>query len=94
MVEPIVGNDLTGNIQNQTTQGVALIGVGVYTPVQLLKVFVNRTFNIDPALASVTSAVTLFTIDNVSTQRLEVATIKKRMFNGVLHLFNVRRHDI
>src|SRR5680860_577433 len=42
IVEPIVGDNFTGSIQDQAAQGIALIGVGIYSPIAPLKVLTDR----------------------------------------------------
>ena len=91
VVEPIVGHHFTGNIQDQTAQGVALIGVGVNAPVKLLKVLIDRRFNIHPTLSGITGLLTLFTIDNIGAKRFEKTFLKKGALHSVLHLLNMRR---
>lgn len=41
IVEPIVGDNFTGSIQDQAAQGIALIGVGIYSPIAPLKVLTD-----------------------------------------------------
>ena len=91
VVEPIVGDHLARNIENQAAQTVALIGVGVNTPVGLIEVFVNRAFDVNPALLGIAAARTLLAVNDVCAKGFKVTGFIKRMFNGVLHLLDMRR---
>ena len=94
IVEPIVSNNLPGNVENQTAQRVALVGIGVHTPVQMLQVLIHRAFNINEAAASITGLCALFAVNNISTQGLTESGIKERVFYGILNLFNSRSRNI
>lgn len=48
-VEPVVGHHLSGNIENESAERVALIGVCIDAPVDLIEIFVDGAFDVDPA---------------------------------------------
>ena len=45
--QPIVGDDLARDVEDQAAQRVALVGVGVDAPILLLQVFVDRGGDVD-----------------------------------------------
>ena len=72
VVEPVVGDDLAGHVENEAAQAVALVGVGVDAPVELIEVLVDGTFHIDPALFGVTALGALFAVNDVGPECGEV----------------------
>ena len=87
IVEPIVGHDFTGNVKNQTAQRIALVGIGIHTPIQMLQILIHGAFDIHETATGIASLCTLFAINNISTQSLTESGIKERVFYGVLNLF-------
>ena len=75
----------------QPAQRVALVRVGVHAPVELLKVFVDRGFDVHPALAGVADLRAGFAVDDVGAQRREAVRVVERVLDGVLHFFDVKR---
>ena len=49
LVQPVVGDDLARHIEDQATQRVTLVGVGVHAPVAPLQVFIDGRGDIDLA---------------------------------------------
>ena len=94
IVEPIVGHDFTGNVKNQTAQRIALVGIGIHTPIQMLQILIHGAFDIHETATGIASLCTLFAINNISTQSLTESGIKERVFYGVLNLFNSRSRNI
>ena len=92
VVEPVVRYDLPGNVEDQAAERVALIGVGIDAPVDLFEILVDGAFDIHPAFFGIARLGAGFAINDVCAQRREVARIEKRMLNGVLHLFDVKRN--
>ena len=72
VVEPVVGDDLAGHVENEAAQAVALVGVGVDAPVKLIEVLVDGTFHIDPAFFGVTALGALFAVNDVGPECGEV----------------------
>ena len=42
MIEPVIGDHPAGDIEDHAAQRIALVGVGVHPPVELLQVFIDR----------------------------------------------------
>ncbi|MCY1371133.1 hypothetical protein D9M69_582650 [compost metagenome] len=89
--EPVVGRDLAGHVQDQPAQGIALVGVGVHTPVGAREVFVDRGFHVHQGLAVGAQAGVLLAVDDVGARRLEMVGRDQRLLDHVLHLLDVRR---
>ncbi|MCY1226737.1 hypothetical protein D3C72_1544670 [compost metagenome] len=47
--QPVVGRDLAGDIEDQSAQAVALVGVGAHAPVALGQVFLHGAGHVDLA---------------------------------------------
>ena len=45
--QPVVGDHLARDIEDQAAQGIALVGVGVHAPVAPMEIFVNRRADLD-----------------------------------------------
>ena len=88
-IQPVVGNHLARDIENQAAQTVALIGVGIDAPIRLIEVFVDRAFNIHPAFFCISVARTLFAINDVGAKRFEMPRFVERVFDGILHLLDM-----
>ena len=41
MGQPVIGDNLARNVENQSAQRVTLIGVGIHAPVELLQIFID-----------------------------------------------------
>ena len=89
VVEPVVGNYLPGNIQNETAQRIALVGIGVDAPVELIEILVDGALHIDPALFGVARLGAGFAINDVGAQRRKVPGFKERMLDGILHPLDI-----
>ena len=87
-IEPIVGYNFAGNIQYETAQWVALIGIGMNAPILSIQIFVDWAFNIDPALLRITSLRPWFAIDDISTQRWETPRFVESVLNSILYPFD------
>jgi len=91
MVEPVVGNHLSGHVQDQPAQGITLVGVGVNAPVGLLQVFVHRRGHIHQGLSIPSQLVVLLAVDNVGSGGLEVVGRNEDLFHHILDIFYMRR---
>jgi len=93
LVEPIVGGDLARHVQHQPTQGVALVGIGLHTPVFAVEVFVHRGGDFHQGLAVAAQAAVLFAVDDIGAHGKEVAGVHQYAFDAVLDLFDVQVFD-
>ena len=90
-VEPVVGHHLAGDVQDEAAERIALVGVRVDAPVDLVEVFVDGAFDVDPALLGVASLRAGLAVDDVGAERLEAARLEERMLDGVLNKFDAQR---
>ncbi len=91
VVEPVVGDDLTRDVEDEPTQRIALVGIGVDAPVALLQVFGDRRLDVDQRALGVAQLAVLFAVDRIGAQRATVAGGEQGGFHQVLHLLHVRR---
>ena len=89
VVEPVIGNHLARDIEDQAAQRVALVGIGVDTPVELLQVLVHAGLDIDQGFAVVAQLFVLLAVDDVGAQSLGVAGVKQGGLDRVLDLLDV-----
>jgi hypothetical protein len=47
LVEPVIGDHLAGNVENEAAQGIALIGIGLDAPVGAAEIFLYGVGHID-----------------------------------------------
>ena len=94
MAQPVIGCYLAGNIQNQATKRISLIGIGLYAPVGTIDIFFNRRSDIDQRPSVLTQTMALVTIRGIGTESLGVIGIDKHLLDDVLNLLNSwRRSD-
>ena len=89
--QPVVGDDLARDVEDQAAQRIALVGVGVDAPVLLLEVFVDRRGDVDQRLAIGAQPRVAVAVDDVGARGVEVAGGRERLLDGVLHLLDVGR---
>ena len=89
VVEPVIGNHFAGNIQNEAAQRIALVGVGIDAPVELIEILIDGALHIDPALFGVARLGAGFAIDNVGAKRRKMSGFKERMLHGILHPLDI-----
>jgi hypothetical protein len=92
VVEPVVGDHLARDVEDQPAQAPALVGVGVDAPVALLQVLLHRRLDVDQRTARVAQLAVLVAVDGVGAQRAPVAGVEQRRLDLVLDLLDVRRH--
>ena len=91
VVEPVVGDHFSGDVENQAAEAVTLIGVGVDAPVHLVEVFVDRAFHVHHGLAVLAQLGVLLAVDDVGAGGLEVVSGDQHLLDRVLDLLDVRR---
>ncbi len=91
LVQPVVGGDLAGHVENQPAQRIALVGVGAHAPVLAGKVLVHRGGDIDDGLAVAAQTPMPLAIDDVGTRSGVVSRLHQHPLDGVLHQLHV--HD-
>jgi hypothetical protein len=91
MVQPVVGDHLPGDIQDQPPEGVPLVGVGADPPVGLFQVFVHRRSHIDDRFAVLAELVVLLAIDDVRPGGPQVVRRDQDLLHHVLDVLDVRR---
>ncbi|MNI35390.1 hypothetical protein D3C73_894130 [compost metagenome] len=95
LVQPVVGGDLARHVQYQPAQGITLVGVGLYSPVFTVEVFVHRGRDFDHGSAVASQTPMLFAVDDVGTHREEVAGVHQNPFDPVLDLLDMQpRHAL
>ena len=82
--QPVVGDDLARDVEDQAAQRIALVGVRVDPPVVAIQVFVHRSRDVHDRPAIVAQARVPLAIDDVGARRLPVPRIEQRRFDAVL----------
>ena len=90
LVQPVVGGDLARHIQHQPAQGVALIGVGLDSPVFTVEVFVHGSGDLDHRPAVAAQAPVLFAVDDVGAHGEEKTGVHQHPFDTVLDLLDMQ----
>jgi len=91
MREPIVGENLAGNIEDHAPKGITLVGVRVHAPIQLVEIFVDRRGDIDHGLLVAPQLLVLLAVDDVSAGRLEMIGGDEDLLDNILDLFDVEK---
>src|SRR3989344_1981071 len=87
--KPITGGNFAGSIEYQPAQRIALVGIGVDSPVLLIKIFGNRLVHADHNLFVVSSFASFFSVDNIGFGSRGVAFFYQNFLHEVLHSFHV-----
>ncbi len=90
MIKPVVSDHLTGRIEDQTAQGVALVGIGVNSPIGPVKIFVDRSGHVHQGAMVFPQLRMLFPVDDISACGLQVIGGDQNLFDNILDAFNVR----
>ena len=87
--EPVVRDDLAGDVEDETAERVALVGVGVDAPVGLLQVLVHRRLDLDDGLLVRAQPRALLAVDDVGARGREVVRADEHLLDDVLDLLDV-----
>ena len=88
--QPVVGDDLARDVQDQAAERVALVGVRVHAPVRPVEVLVDRALDLDDRLLVLAKSGTLLSVDDVGARRGEVVRRDEHLLDDVLDLLDVR----
>ncbi len=89
--QPVVGNHLAGQVQDQAPQRIALIGVGTDPPVALVQILIDRGGHIHHGLAILAQAAALLAVDRIGPQGGEMIGRYQRLLHHILDLLNAGR---
>ncbi|MNY21440.1 hypothetical protein D3C86_1549880 [compost metagenome] len=90
LVQPVVGGDLARYVEYQAAQGIALIGVGLDSPVVAVQVFVHRGRYFDQGPAVAAQAPVLFAVDDVGAHGEEKPGVHQDALDAILDLLDVQ----
>jgi len=89
--QPVVGDQLAGDIQDQPAQRVALVGVGLHPPVAAVEVVVDRGGHVHQRLLRPAQLGVLFAVDDVGARGGHVVGADQHLLDHVLDLLDRRR---
>ena len=88
--QPVVGDHLAGDVEDQPAERVTLVGVGLDAPVSAIDVFVDRGFDVDQGPSVVAQPAMLVAIGDVGAKGAQVIGLDQHLLDDVLHLFDRR----
>ncbi|MPM85041.1 hypothetical protein SDC9_132118 [bioreactor metagenome] len=89
--EPVVRRHLACHVQDQPAQRVALVGVGVHTPIGAREVFVDGAFHVHQRLPVGPQRGVALAVGHVGARGLQVVGGDQRLLHHVLNLLDGRR---
>ncbi|MCY1348342.1 hypothetical protein D9M68_389480 [compost metagenome] len=90
LVQPVIGSDLAGDVENQPAQGIALVGIGLHPPVLPVEVFVHRRRHVHQVLAVTAQPAVALAVDDVGTCGGVVSAFHQYQLDLVLHLLDIQ----
>ena len=91
LVQPVVGGDLAGDVEDQPAQRITLVGVGAHPPVLARQVFVHRGGHVDQRLAVAAHATVAGPMQDEGLGAGVVAGLHQRLLGEILDRFQLHR---
>ncbi len=88
--QPVVGNHLAGNVEDQPAERIALVGVSLDAPVGAVDVLVDRGLDIDQRLARVAQPAMLVAVGHIGPEGVQVIGFDQDLLDDILHLLDCR----